>query len=72
MSFLTAKPDNKTSKVEVLLEAYFFVALLSTTGLDNLVCLTVVVIGMILAGRVGGLMLSSASAVLAGLAASFP
>jgi len=54
-----------------LLEIYFFVALLSTTGLDNLVCLTGILIGMTLAGRVGGLVLSSASTMIAELAASF-
>jgi hypothetical protein len=62
---------SKAFRFETLLEVYFFVALLSTTGLDNLVCLTVVLIGMILVGRVGGLVLSSASALIAGLAASF-
>jgi hypothetical protein len=62
---------SKAFSFETLLEVYFFVALLSTTGLDNLVCLTVVLIGMILARRVGGLVLSSASALIAGLAASF-
>ena len=68
---MRAKPANKISKLEVLLEAYFFVALLSTTGLDNLLCLTVVLIGMTFAGKVGGLVLSSASAMLAGLAPPF-
>jgi hypothetical protein len=67
---LQKSPGNRTFSLETLLEIYFFVALLSTTGLDNLVCLTVVLIGMILAGRIGGLVLSSASAVIAELAAA--
>jgi hypothetical protein len=67
---LRTSPGNKTFSLETLLEVYFFVALLSTTGLDNLVCLTVVLIGMIVARRVGGLVLSTASAAIAELAAS--
>jgi hypothetical protein len=68
---LRFKLDTRTATVELLLELYFFVALLSTTGLDNLVCLTMVILGTILAGRVGGLVLSSAVALLGGLSAPF-
>ena len=71
MPSLTIKPDNKTSRLEVVLEVYFFVALLSTTGLDNLVWLTALMMGMVLTARVGGLMLSSASAILTGAVQSF-
>ena len=67
---MRSKLETRTATLELMLEAYFFVALLSTTGLDNLVCLTVVILGTVLAGRVGSLVLSSALAMVGGLAAS--
>ena len=61
---MRSKLETRTATPELMLEAYFFVALLSTTGLDNLVCLTVVILGTVLVGRVGSLVLSSALAML--------
>ena len=71
MPLQASSDDCKTFALEIVLEVYFFVALLSTTGLDNLVCLTVLLFGTIAAARIGGLVLSSASALIAEVAASF-
>jgi len=52
-------------RFDLVLEAYFLVALLSTSGLDNLVFLTLVLAGIVLAGRMAARLRSSAMALLA-------
>ena len=63
MKAATASASSR--RFELVLEAYFLVALLSTSGLDNLVFLTLVLAGSVLAGRMAARLRSSAMALLA-------
>ncbi|HEY6291929.1 MAG TPA: hypothetical protein VI455_10270 [Terriglobia bacterium] len=52
-------------RLELVLELYFLVALLSTSGLDNLVFLTLLLAGVLVAGRMAARIRASAVALLA-------
>jgi len=61
----SATASSPSRRIELVLEAYFLVALLSTSGLDNLVFLTLVLAGGVLAGRMAVRLRDSALALLA-------
>lgn len=55
----TATSRSASGRAELVLEIYFLIALLSTTGIDNLLFVTALLMALVFIGRVGAMLLSA-------------
>jgi hypothetical protein len=59
----TATSSSASGSVGLVLKIYFLIALFSTTGVDNLLFITVLLMSVVFIGRVGATLLSATFAL---------